>query len=126
MSSSPWWYGITLFPIVVLTALLSSVSGREFLLTAQSTDSATGLSVAWFLLNALSFWTGVLVAVVVLVCLLADIRALSGEETWSPSIVWGVAAVVHLGGVLFIELFVISVPTLSYYLYRRRECGGGS
>ena len=78
------------------------------------------MDVAWFTLQMLLFLTGILVAVVVLICLLADLRALSRNKTQSPSIFWGLAGVVHLGGVVFVELLLISVPALSYYLYQRR------
>ena len=78
------------------------------------------MDVAWFVLEMLSFWAGILVAAVVLVCLLADLRILSGNETWSPSLFWGLSGVIHLGGVVFPKLLFVSVPALSYYLYRRR------
>ncbi|WP_254524774.1 hypothetical protein [Natrinema caseinilyticum] len=78
------------------------------------------MDVAWFVLQTLSFWTGVLVAVIVLLCLLADLRTLSVDQTWSPSLFWGLAGVVHLGGVVFTELLFVSVPALTYYLSRRR------
>jgi hypothetical protein len=120
MSSSSWWYGIFLFPVVILASLTSRFAEHAFFATAQSSDSTIGMDVAWFTVQILSFWTGILVAVVVLVCLLADLRLRSGDRTRSPSIFWGLAGVVHLGAVLFTELLFISVPALSYYLYRRR------
>ncbi|WP_255681946.1 hypothetical protein [Natrinema sp. SYSU A 869] len=99
MSQSTWWYGIVPFPVVVLTALTARFASRAFFAAARpSTDATLGADVAWFALQTLSFWTGVLVAVIVLVCLLADCRTLSGDEAWSPSIWWGLAGVVHLGG----------------------------
>ncbi|WP_238717527.1 hypothetical protein [Natronorubrum halophilum] len=58
-------------------------------------------------------------AAVVLVCLLADLRTLGEGESWSPSALWGLAGVVHLGGAVFTSLLVVSVPALSVYLYRR-------
>ncbi len=120
MSRSSWWYGILLFPVVILTSLTSYFASRAFFATAHSPDATLGMDVAWFILQMVTFWTGILVAVVVLVCLLADLRTLSGDKTWSPSILWGLTGVVHLGGAVFTELLFISVPTLSYYLYRRR------
>ncbi|QCW02133.1 hypothetical protein [Natrinema pallidum] len=120
MTESTWWYGIVPFPVVVLTALITRVAFRAFAAAAHpSTDAPLGASVAWFALQTLSFWTGVLVAVLVLGCLLADCRALSGNETWSPSGWWGLAGVVHLGGVIVPKLLLLSVPALSAYLYRR-------
>jgi ABC-type uncharacterized transport system fused permease/ATPase subunit len=120
MSSSSWLYGILLFPVVILASLTSRFAEQAFFTTVQSPDSSIGMDVAWFTLQMVSFWAGILVAVVVLVCLLADLRSRSGEETQSPSIFWGLGGVVHLGGAVFTELLFISVPALSYYLYRRR------
>ena len=120
MSSSSWWYGILLFPAVILASLTSRFAENAFFATAQSPDSTIGMDVAWFILQMLSFWTGILVAVVVFVCLLADLRSRSRDRTQSSSLLWGLAGVVHLGGVIFTELLFISVPALSYYLYRRR------
>ncbi|WP_049922284.1 hypothetical protein [Halopiger djelfimassiliensis] len=119
MSSSPWWYGIVPFPVVILTALAADFASQAFFAAARSPDSPLGMDVAWFVLQTLAVWIGVLVAVVVLVCLLADLRMLSGAETWSPSRFWGLAGVVHLGGAVFTELLFVSVPALTYYLYRR-------
>ena len=120
MSSSSWWYGILLFPAVILASLTSRFAENAFFATAQSPDSTIGMDVAWFILQMLSFWTGILVAVVVFVCLLADLRSRSRDRTQSSSLLWGLAGVVHLGGVIFTELLFISVPALSYYMYRRR------
>ncbi|TQQ81982.1 hypothetical protein EWF95_03320 [Halonotius roseus] len=120
MSQSPWWYGILLFPIVVLMTLISDFALRWFLLTTRSPDATTGIAPVWFLLQALSFWIGLLVGVVVLVCLLADLWALNTDSARLLSLLWGVSGVVHLGGILFTELFLISVPVLSYYAYQRR------
>lgn len=127
MSSSPWWYGVIPFPVVILTALTSRFASRAFFAAARAPyDSAIGEDVAWFVLDMLSFWTGILVAAVVLVCLLADVRSLRGDEAWSPSTLWGLAGVVHLGGAVFAELLIVSVPALSYYLYRRHDRVGRS
>lgn len=120
MSRSSWWYGILLFPVVILTSLLSDFASRAFFAAARSPDSTIGMDVAWFALQTLSFWTGILVAAIVLVCLLADLRTLSEDQAWSPSLAWGLSGVVHLGAAIVPELLLISVPALSYYLYRRR------
>lgn len=121
MSSSSWWYGILLFPVVILASLTSRFAEYAFFATAQSPDSTIGMDVAWFTLQMLSFWIGIFLAVVVLVCLLADLRSRSRDRTQSSSIFWGLAGIVHLGGVIFTELLFISVPILSYYLYLRRS-----
>ena len=120
MSRLSWLYGILLFPVVIFASLTSRFAEQAFFTTAKSSDSIIGMDVAWFTLQMVSFWVGILVAAVVLVCLLADLRSRSGEETQSSSIFWGLGGVVHLGGAVFTELLFISVPALSYYLYRRR------
>lgn len=100
--------------------LISNVASKWFFLTTRSPDTTAGISIVWFLLGALSFWIGLLVAVVVLVCLLADLWALNTDSARLLSLLWVVSGVVHLGGILFTELFLISVPALSYYAYQRR------
>jgi hypothetical protein len=59
--------------------------------------------------------------VIVLVCLLGDVRALRRAPEWFPSIAWPLVGVVHLAGVVLPVSFALSVPLLSYYLYGRRE-----
>ncbi|AXG08138.1 hypothetical protein DU500_12295 [Haloplanus rubicundus] len=65
-------------------------------------------------------------ALVVSVCLLADIRALGDDEHWSPSIAWSLGSLVHLGAAVFSPLLLASVPLLTCYLYRRRDRLGRS
>ena len=123
VSQSAWWYGILLFPIVVLMTLISDFASNAFFLTTRSPDTTTGLTVIWLILEALSFWIGLLVAVVVLVCVLGDLWAVNTDSARLLSLLWGVSGVVHLGGILFTELFLVSVPALSYYVYQRRTGG---
>lgn len=122
MSRSPWWYGIVLFPVVLLFELLSRFGSRTFI-TASTAPGEPNIAVgvASFVLSVAAFWGGILVALLVLVCLLGDIRALRREGTWSPSVAWGLAGVVHLASAIFSVLLVLSVPALSYYLYRRHN-----
>lgn len=120
MSRSSWWCGILLFPVVILTSVASDFAAHAFFVAAQSSDSPLGMDVAWFVLQTLFFWTGVLVAVIVLCCLVMDLRSHSGNETWSPTPLWGLAGVAHIGGAVFSGVLVVSVPALSYYLYQRR------
>jgi hypothetical protein len=77
--------------------------------------------IASFVLSVVTFWGGILVALIVLGCLLTDIRVLGREGTWSPNPAWGLAGLVHLAGAVFSMLLVLSVPALSYYLYRRHD-----
>jgi len=122
MSRSPWWYGVVLFPLVLLLEGLSRFGSRTFIATSSAPGEPNiGVGIASFVLTVAAFWGGIVVALVVLVCLIADIRALSGEGTWSPSPVWGLAGLVHLAGAVFSVVLVLSVPVLSYYLYRRHD-----
>jgi uncharacterized membrane protein YhaH (DUF805 family) len=122
MSISPWWYGIALFPLVLLFEFLTRFGSRTFIAASSAPGEPNiAVGIASFVLSVAAFWGGVLVALIVLGCLLADIRALGGEETWSPSPAWGLAGLVHLVGVVFLVSLVLSIPALSYYLYRRHD-----
>ena len=126
MSRSPWWYGIALFPLVVITSLLSAFGSRTFLRTLTSEEPIVGFAIVSAVLSFVAFWVGILVGVIVLVSLIADIRALRRNGSWRPSRLWGLAGVVHLVGSVFSAAFVVSVPALSYYLYRRRTLSPGA
>lgn len=122
MSRSPWWYGIVLFPLVVLLELLSRYGSRTFIAASSSGGEPNiAVAVVSFVLSVAAFWGGILVALLVLICLIADIRALRDEGAWSPSLVWGLVGIVHLGGAVFSMFLILSVPALSYYLYRRHD-----
>ena len=122
MSRSSWWFGVVLFPVVPVLSLLSGAASRTFISAAASeADVNVGVGVASFVLGVISFWGALLVGVIVLVCLLGDVRALRRAPEWSPSIAWPLVGLVHLAGVIFPATFVLSVPLLSYYLYGRRE-----
>jgi hypothetical protein len=120
MLSLSWSSGILLFPLVILASLISRFAEQAFFIAADSPDSAIGADVVWFILQMISFWVGILIAVVVLVCLLADLRSCKEERTQSTTAFWGLAGAIHIGGAIFIELLLISVPALSYYMYQRR------
>jgi hypothetical protein len=103
-------------------SLLSGLASRTFIAaSASEADLNVGVGVASFVLGIISFWGALLVGVIVLVCLLGDVRALRREPEWSPSIAWSLAGIAQLAGVVFPAAFVLSVPLLSYYLYERRE-----
>jgi hypothetical protein len=122
MSRSPWWYGIALFPLVLLLELLSRFGSRTFIAASSALGEPNlAVGIASFVLSVAAFWSGILEALIVLVCLLVDIRALNRAGTWSPSPAWGFAGLLHLIGSVFSVLLVLSVPALSYYLYRRHE-----
>lgn len=125
--SSSWWYGVALFPLVAVTTLLSDFGSRTFILVSSSGgDPNVATGIASFVLAVVSFWGGILVALVVFACLLADIRALGDDEHWSPSIAWSLGGLVHLGAAVFSPLLLASVPLLTCYLYRRRDRLGRS
>lgn len=126
MSRSPWWYGIALFPLVLVTSLLSTFGTRTFLRTLTSEGPIVGFAIVSAVLSFVAFWIGILVGVIVLVSLIADIRVLRRNGSWRPSRLWGLAGVVHLVGSVFSAAFVVSVPALSYYLYRRRTLSPGA
>ncbi|WP_299331835.1 hypothetical protein [Haloplanus sp.] len=119
--SSSWWYGVALFPLVAVTTLLSDFGSRTFVLVSSSGgDPNVATGIASFVLAVVSFWGGIFVALVVFGCLLADIRTLGDDEHWSPSLVWNLGGLAHLGAAVSSPLLIISIPTLTYYLYRRR------
>ena len=127
MSRSPWWYGIALFPLVLLLEFLARFGSRTFIAASSAPgEQNLAVGIASFVLSVAAFWGGIIVALIVLGCLLADIRALGGEGTWSPNPAWGLAGLVHLVGAVFSVLLVLSVPALSYYLYRRHDRVGTS
>jgi len=125
--SSSWWYGVALFPLVAVTTLLSDFGSRTFLLVSSSGgDPNVVTGIASFALAVASFWGGIVVALVVFACLLADIRTLGDDEQWSPSIAWSLGGLAHLGAAVFSPLLLASVPLLTCYLYRRRDRLGRS
>ena len=120
MSRSSWWFGVVLFPVVPVLSLLSGAASRTFI-SAAASEADLNVGVASFVLGVISFWGALLVGVIVLVCLLGDVRALRRAPEWSPSIAWPLVGIVHLAGVVLPAAFALSVPLLSYYLYGRRE-----
>ena len=103
-------------------SLLSGAASRTFIAASTSeADLNVGVGVASFVLGVISFWGGILVGVIVLVCLLGDVRALRRAPEWSPSIAWPLVGVVHLAGVVLPTAFALSVPLLSYYMCGRRK-----
>lgn len=121
-SPSYWWYGVALFPVVVLTSILTPFATQQFVTASTAAgEPKVAAAFASFALSILASWLGIVVAVIVLVCLVADVWALRRRAAWSPSWAWGLAGVAHLTGSLFSPLLLGSVPALSYYIYRRRD-----
>lgn len=119
---SRWWYGVAPFPLVVCAALLARFATRRFVaVSSAGGDPNVAAGIASFALSVLAQWTGVFLALVVLVALVLDVRALRRGERWTPSRAWTLAGVAHLLGAVLAPVLVVSVPSLSYYLYRRHE-----
>lgn len=120
MTRSPWWYGVSLFPIVLLTRLLIQFASRTSIIHFTATgDPNFDAVIASLLLRAVLFWGGTLIAVVVLICLVVDLRTLRADDEWAPSLAWGVAGIAHLVGTEVTGLLALSTPALAVYLYRR-------
>lgn len=124
-SSTPRWrYGVALFPLVPLVALGDVVGYRAFLeLTVHGPgdETTTLAAVLAFLLSAVVSWAGIVVALAVLAALVLDARALRrSDAAFSPRPAFvGVVRLVHLAAWVLAPLYVISVPPLAYYTYRR-------
>jgi hypothetical protein len=120
--SSSWWHGVALFPLVAVTTLLSDFGSRTFIpVSSSGGDPNVVAGIASLVLVVVWFWGGIVVALVVFVCLLADIRALGDDEHWSPSIAWKISSLAHLGAAVFSPLLLASIPLLTCCLYRRGD-----
>lgn len=120
--ASSWWYGVALFPLVAVMRLLSQFRSRRFIIASSSgTDPNVAAGIASFVLAVASFWAG------------SSLRSSSSDacsRTFGHSVttsaghrvsVWSLAGFAHLGGAVFSPLLLASVPTLTSYLYRRRD-----
>ncbi|WP_408957757.1 hypothetical protein [Natrinema sp. 74] len=135
MSSSPgseppvpsdplWRYGVYLFPVGPLS-MLGSYAGLWLFVSASEGDSV-GVGIAAFLATVLANWLSYLFAAIVAVALIMDARALRDYPAWNPN-PWlvGVLGVVHVAGAVIAYPYLLSVPTIAYYVYRRRQHVGG-
>ena len=123
-SNPRWRYGVALFPLVPLAALGNVVGYRAFLeLTVHGSGDETSAlaAVLAFLLSAVVSWAGIVAALVVLAALVLDARALRrGDAAFSPRPAFaGFVGLVHLAAWVLAPLYVVSVPPLAYYTYRR-------
>ncbi|WP_313692903.1 hypothetical protein [Halorarum halobium] len=123
-SDPPWRYGVAVFPLVPLATLTDLVGFRVFLeLVAGGSTSEAGMlaAVVAFLVSAVVSIAGGVAALVVLGALLLDARALRRTDAaFAPHpAVAGVVGLVHLLAWLLAPLYVLSVPALAYYTYRR-------
>ncbi len=119
-SSSAWWYGVVLFPLAPVFKLVARFGVTTFASTATTEHGVPVAIVAW-LLALISSWLAILLGVVVLVSLYFDTRTLADGD-WSPTRLAGIGAgVVHFVAGFLSPLYVVSVPSLLYYSYRRRR-----
>ena len=123
-NDSSWRYGVALFPLAPLASLGSAVGNRVFLrlsLGGHAGETEALAAVLAFLLSAVLSWAGVVVALIVLTALVLDARALRrGDAAFSPRpALAGVVGFVHLAAIVLAPLYLLSVPPLAYYTYRR-------
>ncbi|ELZ73854.1 hypothetical protein C457_01175 [Haloferax prahovense DSM 18310] len=120
---SPWWYGVALFPISVLLGALMFLATWGFVPLGRLGSEAMMLS--FFAIVVIVDLIGVLVGLLVTILLGIDLHAVRGSGvSWRPSWLWVGAGLIHFVGGVFSPLFVVSVPLLSYYLYRRGKRTG--
>ncbi|ESP87906.1 hypothetical protein [Candidatus Halobonum tyrrellensis] len=127
--TSPWRYGVALFPLPVLLSVGATLASDLFLavsLDDQLTDADVLAGIAGFVLGVAASWLAALAALVVLVAVVLDARALRrADADFAPrtAFVAGVGVVHLVAAALFAPLYVVSVPALAYYTYRRFESG---
>ncbi|SEK95593.1 hypothetical protein [Haloferax larsenii] len=117
-SPSDWWYGVAMFPLTLITSLLPVVG----FIGVHRLVSPENPSVYMLLLGVFLFAQGasMLLGVIVAGALVLDIHELQKtDSSWHPHWAWVAPGVVNIAGPLFSPAFVVSVPLLSYYLYRR-------
>lgn len=124
-SARLWRYGVALFPLPVFASVGAAAGFRFFV--ADSIDGPSAESGVVSTLAALGLSTalslvGVVAALVVLVALILDARALRRTDAAfasRPAFAGVVGAVHLLASAAFAPLYVASVPALAYYTDRR-------
>ncbi|WP_226480093.1 hypothetical protein [Natrinema amylolyticum] len=119
-----WRYGAYLFPIAPLSTLTSNAALRLFVQTADTESLGVGL--ASFVVTVLAGWLSYLFAVVVAVALVMDALGLREHPAWNPN-PWlaGGLGLSHFAGAVLAVPYLLSVPAIGYYVYRRRQRLGG-
>ena len=120
-SNPPWRYGVYAF---LLVPLLSAVSYVGLFAGVSGVQETPSVFLIGFALTVLSQWVAIVLALVVLTALVLDARALAerDDEAWSPNpYLYGLCGLVHVAGAFLVAPYVLSVPALSYYVYRRRQ-----
>ncbi|QLK26964.1 hypothetical protein HYG81_04975 [Natrinema zhouii] len=119
-----WRYGVYLFPLGPLS-MLCSYAGL-WLFTRATDAESIGVGVAAFIVTVLAGWLSYLFAAIVAIAISMDARALRDHPTWNPSPWLAVGAgLVHFAGAVLAGPYLLSVPAIAYYVYRRRQHVGG-
>lgn len=114
----PWWYGVAAFPISVFLSVVAvaAVAGIVPAIESGSEEAVLSFFAVLFLVDGISL----LVGLFVLVFLAIDVYAVrESSVSWRPTWFWAGAGLVHIAGALFTLFYVVSVPSLTFYLYRR-------
>ncbi|WP_416838315.1 hypothetical protein [Haloferax sp. DFSO52] len=120
---SPWWYGVATFPVSVFLSVLAvaAIAGIIPAIESGSGEAALSFFAVLFLIDGINLFVGLFV----LVFLVIDVYAVrESSVSWRPRWLWVAAGLVHVAGTLFSLFYVVSVPLLSYYLYRRGKRTG--
>lgn len=120
-SNPAWRYGVALFP---LSPLLWLVAVGSVVVFASIPESEIGVLVgigAW-VLAVLSSWVAIPLALLVAASLYLDARSIARFAGDAPNqYVVGGVGLVHVAGSILAFPYVVSVPAITYYLYRRRR-----
>lgn len=120
-ANPPWRYGVYAF---LLVPLLSAVSYVGLFAGFSGVQETPSVFVIGLVLTFLSQWVAIILALVVFTALILDVRALAERDDgeWTPNpYLYGVGGLVHVAGAFLVAPYVLSVPALSYYVYRRRQ-----
>ncbi|WP_226007647.1 hypothetical protein [Natrinema salinisoli] len=115
-----WRYGIYTFPIGPFS-LVASYTGLSLFVLAADSESL-GMGLASFAVVFLGGWLSYLFAAIAAVALLMDALTLRDHPAWTPN-PWfaGGLALVHFAGAVLAVPYLLSVPAIGYYVYRRRQ-----
>lgn len=123
-SNPSWRFGVYLFPLAPLSLLVAYAAVSLFVFAVET--ESTGIGVGVFFVTLLAGLFSYLFAIVTAVALVGDAVALRDRPDWNPN-PWlaGVLALVHLGGAALTVPYLLSVPGIGYYVFRRRRHVGG-
>jgi hypothetical protein len=119
-----WRYGIYLFLIGPFFVVTSHAALGLFVQASET--GSLGVGLGSFAVTVLAGWLSVLFSALVAVALVMDALALRDHSSWNPN-PWlaGVLGLLHLAGAELAVPYLISVPAIGYYVYRRRQHVGG-